>query len=173
MGIPLLIAAVAGSTAMQAFGTYSQGHAASQAANYNAQIATQNAQQQKENSAIASQAGAQQTGMASLKTRAAVGSEIANQAASGVDTKSGSSVQTQQSSHELGMLDALQVRSNATKAAFGYEVSGANDKAQSTLDQFGAKADEFGGAIGAAGTVLGGAESGISKYEQYKLAGGM
>lgn len=173
MGVPLLIAAVAGSTAMSAFGAYSQGHAASEAANYNAQLAVQNAKQQKENSAIASQSGTQQTAMQSLKTRSTVGSEIADQAASGVDTKSGSALDTQISSHEIGMLDALQVRSNATRAAFGYKVAAANDEAQGELDKFGAKADEFGGEIGAASTLLGGAESGVSKYQQYKLAGGL
>lgn len=158
---------------VQAFGSFMQGDAAAHAANYNAQMAVQNAQQQKENAAIASQAGAQQTGMASLKTRATVGSEIANQAVSGVDTKSGSSVQVQQSSHEIGMLDALQVRSNATKAAFGYEVAGVNDQAQGALDKYEAKNDELGAIVGGATTLIGGAEDATAKYGKFLAAGGM
>ncbi len=156
-----------------AFGAYTKGHAAAQAANYNAQIAIQNAKQQKQNATIASQSGAQQVAMQGLKTRAAVGSEIANQAASGVNVHSGSALDTQVSSHEIGMLDALQIRGNATREAFGYQVKAANEEAQSNLDKYAAKSDELGAVVDASSTFLSSVEDSAKQMMKIQMAGGL
>lgn len=167
--IPLL---TLGSGATQAIGQYQQGHAAAQAAKYNAAMAEQNAKIQDQNAVIAGQAGAAQVGMQQRQTRAMVGDTVANEGASGVDVNSGSSTNVVGSESSLGMLDALTVRSNATKEAYGYTTQAANERAEGELDKYKAKKTEQGALWGAAGTLLGSASQAGGQFMKYKQAGG-
>ena len=172
MGAALIPLAV-GNAIAGGIGAYAQGHAASQAANYNAAMAIQNANIQKQNATIAGQSGSQQAGMQSLKTRATMGSERANEGASGVNVNSGSAIDTQASTHEIGMMDALQIRTNAAREAHGYRVKAVNEEAQSDLDKYQAKYDETAGQLNAGTTLLGSAQNTATNWEKYKMAGGV
>lgn len=156
-----------------AIGAIQQGQAASEAAKYNASVAASNADMAKRNAQMAGEAGAQQAAMQEQKTRAQVGEIKANQAASGVDVNSGSALDVRSSAAELGELDALTVRTNAAKEAYGYQTQAVSDKAQAGLDRFEAENDETAGELGAASTLLGSAASGASNYYRYKMSGGL
>lgn len=153
-------------------GAIQQGKAATASANYNAAVAGVNAEQAKKNSELASEAGMAQEAMQERKTRAEVGQIKANQAASGLDVNSGSALDVRSSAAELGELDALTVRSNATKEAYGYSTQASSFEAQQGLDVSEAKNDTTAGYTNAASTFLGAASTGTSNYLKYQLQGG-
>lgn len=142
------------STAAGAFGAIQQGRAGAESADYSSQVAANNALIQQQNANYASAAGEQQAANQEQKNRAKLGAVVANQAASGVDVNSGSAVDVQQSTAELGQLDATTIRANAAKQAYGYQVDSASQTAQSQLDKYQAKNDEDAG-IEKAGTIIG------------------
>lgn len=153
-------------------GAIQQGKSAAASANYNAAVAGVNAEQAKKNSELASEAGMAQEAMQERKTRAEVGAIKANQAASGLDVNSGSALDVRSSAAELGELDALTVRSNATKEAYGYSTQASSFEAQQGLDVSEAKNDTTAGNVNAASTFLGAASTGTSNYLKYQLQGG-
>lgn len=155
-----------------AVGSIQQGQAAKAAGNYNAEVADANAAQAKNNATIASQSGDEQAGMQEQKTRALVGAEEANTAASGIDVNSGSAVDVRASSTDLGMLDAITVRSQATREAYGYNTQAASLSNQATVDRAEGEASESAGVINAGSTLLGAGGSAASNFAKYQLQGG-
>lgn len=147
------------STAMGAVGAISSAEAQSQAASYQAQIARNNAQLATENAHWATESGETQAAQQQMKTRAEVGSIEAAQAANGLDVNSGSAVDVRSSANSLGNLDALTIRSNAARQAYGYQVQNTNDIAEAQLDEAQAQSAMTAGTIGAFGSLLGGAGS--------------
>lgn len=184
--IPLAASAAAGSSWLGAtslgltalggvtgvLGQLQAGKASSAAAQYNSDVASQNAIQSKRNADLAGEAGEEKAAMVERDTRAKVGQIKSQQAASGLDVNSGSALDVRSSAAELGELDALTVRSNAAKEAYGYQVQGVGQEAQSNLDTFEAKNDETAGEVGAASTFLGAVGTGASNFYKYQLAGG-
>lgn len=171
MGVPLAIAGIAG-TVISAAGQYEQGQATAAASAYQAQVAANNAAIAKTNALMDIQSGEIAAVNSGLKTRAQVGSEKANQGASGVDVNTGSAVNVRAGTAETGMLDALTIRSNAAKEAYGQEVTATSDTAQSQLDTMeGSQAAEA-GEIGAAGSLLSGASTVGGNYLKYQNLGG-
>lgn len=166
------IASLAGA-GISALGSIQQGKAAAASANYNAQMAANNAAIQRQNSSFAAQEGTANTEAASMKARAEYGAIKANQGASGVDVGSGSSVDVRSSARELGQLNALTVRSNAARQAYGYQTAAMNDEAQSGLDKSQAANASTAGYIGAGSTLLGGIGSTASNYATFKNKGGL
>jgi hypothetical protein len=65
---------------------------------------------------------------------------------------------------QYGMLDALTIRSNAAKQAYGREVAATSYTAQAQLDTMEGSQAAEGGDLGALGTLLTGASSFGSKY---------
>jgi hypothetical protein len=157
------------STIAGASGAYNSGRAQQGAANYNAAIASQNAQIARENATHAGQAGEQTAAMSEMKTRAAVGSIKANQAAAGVDVNSGSAVDVRSSAAELGELDAINIRSKAAQDAYGYENQAKSFDETGELDKFTGENAETAGTIGAASTFLGGAGSAATNFARWQL----
>ena len=104
-----------------------------------------------------------------LATRAKVGQEQAQQGAAGIDVNTGSAPAVRAGTQEVGMLDALTIRSNAAKQAYGQEVAATSATAQSQLDTATSQQASTAGEIGAAGTLLSGASTvggGYAKYLQ-------
>jgi hypothetical protein len=155
-----------------AVGSIEQGEATSAADKYNAQIAKANAQIATQSANYAGAAGMAQSEQAGLQSRSKLGAIVANEGASGVDTNSGSNLQVQSSARELGELNAITIRSNAARTAYGYQVQGANDTAQSQLDTFQSNNATISGDIGAASSVLGGLGSAASNYAKFTMNGG-
>lgn len=153
-------------------GAIMSGEAKSASAEYNAEVSARNKTQADRNAVIAGEAASEQTAIQSQKTRSTIGGIKANQAASGVDVNSGSAVDVRSSAAELGELDALTVRSNATKEAYGYTTQSANFGAQSELDKAEASNDETAGYLGAGTTLLSAAGTGASNFSKFQLQGG-
>lgn len=158
MGISTVGATAIGT---QAAGQLFSAHSSSQAAKYNAQIATQNSEQDLKYASQEAELGGIEASNSEQKTKAELGSIKANQGASGVTVGKGSFADIQGSIAEKGMLDAMTIRANAARAAYGYQVGAVNEQAQSRLDKKQAKNDMISGVIGAGSTVLGGYAKGV------------
>jgi hypothetical protein len=154
-----------------AMGAYESGQATSAAAAYQAQVALNNAAIARQNAELAMQSGEQQVGIQGMKTRAAVGAEKAGEAASGVDVNKGSFVSARAGTAELGALDALTIRSNAAKQAYGYEVAATSNTAQAQLDTFESQQAKDAGLVSALGTAIGGVGSAGLNYAKMTNAG--
>lgn len=162
-----------GSSLIGGVGSLISGNAKSESAKYNAAVAANNATIASQNATRAAQAGEAQAAMSQQKTRATVGAIKASQAASGIDVNQGSAVDVRSSAAELGELDAITIRSNAARTAYGYQTQSASDTAQSNLDKFTAENDETASEIGAGTTVLGGLGSASLNYGKFLNNGGM
>lgn len=160
-------------TGVAIMGQQSQAKAASQAANYNAQVQERDSQVAQQNAKLSSEAGTQQVEAYELKARAQAGDIKANQGASGVDVNSGSFQQVRQSQDELSQVDALTIRSNATKEAYGYETQAQGYTAQSSLDTAEGKNAITAGNYASAGTLLSGIGNAASTYQSFKMSGAL
>lgn len=136
-------------TGVSAFGQLYQGIAASNAANFNAQVARNNA-------IHAAQAGEAQAQDVSLQGGARLGRARAVYGANNVTLyqPGRSSVSdVLKSGREATSVSAINTENNALVTAYGYQ-------AQSSVDSAEATSDLVGGVLGAAGTAAGG----IAKY---------
>lgn len=165
--------AMAAGGIVNSIGQLVQGNAEAGAASYNAQVQRENAAIATVNSQIASQAGEQQTSVASMKNRATLGAMKTSTAAGGLSVNTGSPTTVRGSQSELGMLDAYTTRANAVKEAYGYEVQAINEKAGAELASYESKADRQAAEFSAAGTLLGtGGEVG-SQYADFLASGAL
>lgn len=155
--------------AITAAGKLEQGQAGAEAASYQAQVAANNAVIARRNALTDIQAGEVAAVNTGLKTRAMVGAEKAGQGAGGIDVNTGSAVGVRAGTEEMGLLDALTVRSNSAKEAYAQQVKATSDTAQSQLDTMTAKQSEQAGEIGAAGSLLSSASTVGSKFAAYQL----
>lgn len=149
--------------AVNAYGQIQASKAQSQADNFNAQVAEQNAIIATQKQQWAGEEGDQAASISQMKTAAKVGATQANQGASGVEVGTGSNVDVISSEREIGMMDALTIRSNAARQAYGYATEAYSDKAQAALDTYAGKNAITAGNIGAVSTLLGSA----AKSTQY------
>lgn len=165
MGLPLVALGIgAVGAGVSAYGTYEKGQADSAAATYQSQVAANNAAIDRQNIALTEASGAAKEATQGMKTAAAVGSIKAGQGASGIDVNTGSAANVRSAAGKLGALDALTIRSNTAREAYGYEVQETSDTANSQLLQSEASQAKTAGDIGALGTFLTGASSVGSKY---------
>ncbi len=166
------IAASAIGTGVSMYGAAQSASAQSAAANYQAQVAANNALIAKQQAAATTQAGdisAQNTLMAAGQRTSAI---RAAAAASGVDANTGTPVSLQSDSAKLGMLDALTVRNNAARQAYSQQVTATGDTAQSQLYSAELQQAMTAGQIGAFGSLLSGASNVASKWQLYQIQAG-
>lgn len=166
------IASIAGA-GVGALGAIKQGQAEKSSAEYNSQIAANNAKLATQNAAYSGAEGVAQAEASSFKTRAQVGGILANQGASGVDVNTGSAVDVRSSASQLGELNALDIRSNAARQAYGYQTEAVGSQAQSTLDQSQAANAGTAGNISAGSTLLGGLGSASTNYTGFLNKNGL
>lgn len=145
--------------AVSAGGAIEQGQATANAANYRAQVATNNATIAKQNADYAIEAGQVAAETQGLKGAAAGGALKAHQGASGVDINSGSAVDVRTSQREAAKLDAETVMNNAELQAYGYNAKATGFEAESQLDRLTADQAPIGAEIGATGSLLSSASS--------------
>lgn len=170
MGIdPVSLAVIGGvGAAVSAGGQLASGQATSEAYAYKAQVAANNAAIARQKGVQDIQAGEIAAVNQGLKTRAKVGSQKAQQGAAGVDVNTGSAADVRAGTEELGMLDALTIRSNAANKAWSDEVQAQSDTAQGQLDTMAGEQAETAGYIGAAGTLLSGASTVGGNYAKWQ-----
>jgi hypothetical protein len=155
---------------ISAYGSYQSMEAQSANAAYQAQVAANNAKIAQQNAAMDIQAGEIQAANQGLKTRAAVGTIKAQEAAQGVDVNTGSFTKVRAAASEIGMMDALTLRSDAAKAAYGQEVAATSETAQSGLYTAQSQQASAAAPIGALGGLLSSASSVGSTYAKYQNA---
>ena len=173
MGVAVPLMAIAGIGAgISAYGKYEAGQAQAATASYQAQVAANNAAIAKENATLEMNAGEVAATNQGMKTRAMVGAEKAGQGAGGIDVNTGSTVAVRSGTEELGLLDAMTIRSNAARKAYGYQVAATSDTAQSQLDTMEASQAKQAGDIGALGTLLSSASSVGGKFAGLKMSTG-
>lgn len=154
---------VAGS-ALSAFGAYSQGQSQSQMYGYQAQVAQINSQIALQNADYARMQGEQQAVIEGRKGAQQFGGIRAAQGASGLDVNSGSNAQVQASQKSTTALDLNQIRSNAAKTAYDFDVQSTEDVNQAGLYNAASSKAKTAGDIGALTSIVGGAGSVSSKW---------
>lgn len=168
----LSLGTTAASGAVGGYGAVKQGEAQAAAAKFNAGVESQNAAISSQNAQIAEQSGEAQAGIQGQKTKQAIGASIAGEGASGVDVSSGSFTNVQSSERQLGEIDAMTIKSNAAREAYGYKVKSASEQGQSAVSAFEAANDTKGGKIAGASTFLGSLGSADTAYQKYKISSG-
>ncbi len=130
--LPYIAVAAAG---IGAASSISQGIAQGHAANYQAQVAANNAKIAQQNAEHAASAGAADTLTAGLKARAKLGSIRTGYAANNLDVNTGSPADVQVAQRQLGALDTATVAHNAALSVYGYKTQATGYQAQSGLDK--------------------------------------
>ena len=125
--------ASAASTVTGAFGAYSTGQANAGAASYQAAVARNNAAVAEQNAQYALQSGRIEEQTRRQKTAGIIGEQRAKMAASGIDIGSGTPLNLQESTAQVGELDALTIRNNAMRKAYGYRVQASDFDANAGL----------------------------------------
>lgn len=174
MGIEIATAAaIAGlaAGAVSAGGSLMAGHAASERADYQAQVARNNAQIADQNAFWAEQSGAAKETAMGMRTRATTGKMRAAMGASGVDVGTGSSADVLDSAAALGELDALTIRSNTAREVYGYKVAKDSMTAEATLHERESDYSQLGSYLGAGGSLLSSASSVGGKYAGWQNVG--
>lgn len=140
---------------------------------FRAQVASHNAAAMRANANAEREAGAYGESVAKLRTGERVASQRAAFAANGVDVNTGSAADVQASTAKVGALDAAMIHYNASRAAYGDEVSAQNFKSQAALDRSGAVGSAIGGLARGGISAIGGAQALSSKWQTWrKVAGG-
>lgn len=103
---------------------------------YQAQVAQNNAKIMQRNAETALEAGQNAESMQRIKTGKEVAAVRAGAAAHGVDVNTGTPLDVQTATATSGELDALAVRYNAARQAYGYGVEAQNYKSQASMDQY-------------------------------------
>ena len=153
-------AAVLGFAAVMGAGTGFSASSKKSAGQYNQKVAEQNSQFAEQQAQDALQRGEVDEENHRMRIRQAIGTARASYAAQGVDVNSGSAVDAQGSIAYLGELDAITIRNNAAREAWGYRVNAYNYRAQGRMAR-------YEGNAGATSTVLGG----VGNF--YKVFGGV
>lgn len=146
-------------TGVSVIGSLVKGMSASDAMNYQAQVAQNNATIARQNAAYSIQAGQAQAEKSSLRGAANLASIRATQAAGGVDVNSGSAVEVQASQRQVNKLDTDTTMNNAQLQAYGYRSQETGYEAQAKLDRSSAGNAIIGAGFEAGGTLLGNASS--------------
>ena len=125
----LAIASTIASIGLQAYGQHkaakaqeAAGQAAKKSSESQAGLADYNAQVAELQAQDAVERGKEEEGKFRSQVRGAVGQQRAGIAANGVDVGFGSAVDVQADAAYLGELDALTIRNNAAREAWGYKV---------------------------------------------------
>lgn len=157
MSVTLAAASAAAGLAgagISAAGSYGSMEAQSANAAYQAQVAKNNASIALQNESFDTQAGEVASVNQGMKTRSAVGTTEAQQAASGVSVNTGSAPKVRAAESELGMLDALTIRSNAAKKAYADTVAATSDTAEAGLLEAESNEASEAAPVGALGSFL-------------------
>lgn len=165
---PLMMATTAVSGGLSAISQIRAGNASGAASEYRAQVADNNAKTAEMNATMTMQAGDTATANAGMKTAEVVGRQKAAQGANNIDVNSGSATQVRSATAALGMLDALTIRSNAAREAYGYQVQGSDFKAEANLDRATGKEAKASGWLGAAGSLLSTASTVGKDYSRWQ-----
>ncbi|CAB5082909.1 hypothetical protein IST4116A_01201 [Burkholderia cenocepacia] len=175
MGIAVLagsaLAMTAVSTAMSAYGASRQAAATASADQYQAEVARINQRLSGQYAQQAIDDGENKVAAKQQQTSGLIGAQRAAMAANGVQLDSGTPLRLQEDSAQLGAVDALTIRNNAAREAYGYQVQGLSYGQQAQLDEASASNALSAGSLNTFSSILGGAASVGSKWIDYKKGG--
>lgn len=140
---------------------------------YQAQVAANNAVIARRNASMEMKSGEIAAQNFGLQARAKIGSGVAGQGASGVDANTGSFAAVRAGADQMSMLDALTIRSDAARRAYGYQVQGTNFTAQSQLDTMSAANAVQAGDIASEGSLISGASTVAGAFSKYGNSAGL
>lgn len=153
------------STVGGAANAWAQGQSAQAGANFEAASLRMNAELAEGQAKDATQRGREAESRYRQQVKAVMSTQRARMAASGVSIESGSAVDVQADTAAIGELDALTIRNNAAREAWGYRVQGAGLSSQAGLVEAAGRNAARGGAMAAGQTLLTGA---INTYGVYR-----
>lgn len=153
---------------MGAASSIMEGRASSNAAEYNAAIADREAKVNDAQAVDAIERGEQEESRHRQKMSILKGQQRATQGASGFLVDSGSALDVLADTAEQAELDALAIRRNAELEAWGYRTGALAKRDEANLERYKSGQYRTSGMISAGSTLLGGAESSLAKYRQYK-----
>ena len=148
-------------------GAQQQSAAQQAAANYQASIARINAQIAQQNGQMSIEKGEFNATMAGKDTAAKVGGIMAQQAANGIDVNSGSAVDVRSSAAQMGQLNVLSIRDNASREARGYTNQAESYGLQAGMSDATATGAAAAGGINSATSLLGGATTAATNWAKW------
>lgn len=177
MGIETLamvaLASSVGSGVIGAVGASDSADASADAANYRAQVATNNATLANRQATYDTQVGDIQSMQSGRQTRARMGSVRATEGANGIDVNSGSAVDLQRDVAQQGALDGLTIRNNAARKAYTDQINSQSYTGEASLDRSQASDAETAGFVNSFGSILGSASKVADKWSSLKTAGAL
>ena len=158
------------SGATQAIGQYKAGKAQKAASNYQSQVAENNRIYAENQAADSIKRGRKEETRHRMQIAQLKGAQIAAMAKNGVvvDAEDTSALDILGDTTEFGELDALTIRSNAEREAFGHKVQASNFAADSVLNRAQGKAAFQAGVTGAIGTLIGTAATTGFQFAKFK-----
>lgn len=162
-----LAAGVAG-TGMTVMGSMQQSQAASAAANYQAQVAANNQKVANWKAQDALARGQVSEDQRRMKTSLQIASQRAAMAGMGGDVNSGSAIDIVGDTAAAGEFDALTIRNNAQREAYGAKVQASNFGADAQLDAQRASWADTAAGLGVGANLLAGASTVADKWSVYK-----
>jgi hypothetical protein len=151
-----------------AAGSLFQGIAGAQEAQYQAQIAKNNAVIAEKNAQYAQITGSRQEEAYRIKATNVRATQKAAYGASGIDVSQGSAVQVQRAARTIEELDAETIRNNAWREAHDFKTQAVNFRAQAGLDQMQGQNALIAGGIGALGGLANAASSVSAKWGSWR-----
>jgi hypothetical protein len=167
----ITLALTAVSAAVAAGGAVAQGRAANKQATYQAAVERNNAQIATWQAADAVDRGRIEEQNQRLKVARLAGTQRTAFASSGVELGSGSPLDVLMDTQQLGELDALTIRSNAEREAYGYRTQSSNLTAQSGLTRMAGRNAQQASYISAGSSLLSTAGTVGDRYMTYKKLG--
>lgn len=128
-------------------------------ANYQAQVASNNATIAKRNAVQAINRSQIEQEDQDAQSAGMIGELVAEQGASGTTLASPSAVMTRSAAAKIGRQDALRTRYAGEMEAYNYRVQAANFKAQADASKTEGIASLLGGFLGGAGSLIGNSSS--------------
>lgn len=148
-----------------------KGDAEAASAQYQAAVARNNEIVAKQNATYALQKGAAAEENKRMQMGQLIGQEKAKMGASGLQVESESGLRLYSDTAQLGTLDALTIRNNAAREAYGWESQGVNYASEAKLDEMRMRNAEEAGTMGAFSSIIGGASSVAGKWSSMQSAG--
>jgi hypothetical protein len=173
-GITLAGAATAATVASGAIGAYGaiqSGQAQKKQARYQSAVERNNSQIATWQAQDATQRGQIEEQRQRLATARLRGSQRAAMASNGIEVGSGSPLDVLMDTAQLGELDALTIRSNAEREAYGFRSQSGNLMAQAGLTQMAGRSAQTGSYVSAGSTLLSTAATAGDRYATYKRYG--
>lgn len=165
------LATTVASAGMQFMAQRQAGAAQSNALRYQADLDTNNSIIQDRLEADAIDRGRTEEQMHRIKIGQLKGQQLNAFAKNGVETDSGSALDTLSDTAMIGELEALTIRNNAEREAYGYKVQGMNYSASAANNRTAASTAKSSANTAAFGSVLSSAGSVADKWYGYKKAG--